>query len=60
MEGLQTAYRSAMAHAQESTAKLSSLVSSLEKSKTIESASSSSGVGSSADQSVLLLTRPPR
>ncbi|KAL3825475.1 hypothetical protein ACJIZ3_021504 [Penstemon smallii] len=61
MEGIQKAYRSAMSQAQESTAKLSSLASSLEKGKSIDSASSSSGMGSSTDQSRLLLTtRPPR
>ncbi|KAL3625271.1 hypothetical protein CASFOL_030725 [Castilleja foliolosa] len=67
MEGLQKAYRSAVSQAQESTAKLSSLASSLEKTKSIDSVSSS-GYGPSSsssssfttDQSRLLLTRPPR
>ncbi|KAK6152062.1 hypothetical protein DH2020_014697 [Rehmannia glutinosa] len=66
MEELQKAYRSAMTQAQESTAKLSSFASSLEKVKSIDSApsSSASGIGCSSalstDQSRLLLTRPPR
>ncbi|KAK6126711.1 hypothetical protein DH2020_039550 [Rehmannia glutinosa] len=66
MEELQKAYRSAMTQAQESTAKLSSFASSLEKVKSIDSApsSSASGIGYSSalstDQSRLLLTRPPR
>ncbi|KAK4432774.1 hypothetical protein Salat_1039600 [Sesamum alatum] len=64
MEGLQKAYRSAMSQAQESTAKLSSFAASLEKNKSIDSASSPSGLGSSSalatDQSRMLLSRSPR
>ncbi|KAL0315909.1 UNVERIFIED_CONTAM: hypothetical protein Sradi_5469100 [Sesamum radiatum] len=64
MEELQKAYRSAMSQAQESTAKLSSYAASLEKAKSIDSASPSSGLGSSSalstDQSRMLLARSPR
>ncbi|GER40945.1 P-loop containing nucleoside triphosphatehydrolases superfamily protein [Striga asiatica] len=66
MDELQKAYRSAVSQAQETTAKISSLASSLEKTNSASpSPSSSSGIGPpsyslSADQSRLLLARPPR
>ncbi|KAK6147576.1 hypothetical protein DH2020_018488 [Rehmannia glutinosa] len=62
MEGLQKAYRNAISQAHESTAKLSSFAASLNKTKSVDSySSSSSGIGSSstysADQSPLVLAR---
>ncbi|KAL2503341.1 hypothetical protein Fot_37189 [Forsythia ovata] len=60
MEGLQKAYRSAMSQAQESTAKLSSYASSVEKTSLNSNSSSGSSVDLSADHSRILLTRPPR
>ncbi|KAL7091923.1 hypothetical protein ACP275_12G133600 [Erythranthe tilingii] len=65
MEELQKAYQSALSQAQESTAKISSFVSSLEKAKSIDSSSATSSLGSSSsalstDQSQLLLTRSSR
>ncbi|KAG8376267.1 hypothetical protein BUALT_Bualt09G0045500 [Buddleja alternifolia] len=64
MEELQRAYRSAMSQAQESTAKLTSFAASLDKNKSIDSSaansSSSAAATYSADQSRLLLARPPR
>ncbi|KAL8488144.1 hypothetical protein ACS0TY_023975 [Phlomoides rotata] len=61
MEGLQKAYNSAISQATESAAKLSSYAASLEKTKNIDSSSSSStsGIGSSSDASRALLLRPP-
>ncbi|XP_051150195.1 uncharacterized protein LOC127264736 [Andrographis paniculata] len=61
MEGLRKAYSDAVAQAQESKAKLTSLASSLEKTnKPLDSLPSSSSSSYSTDHSRLLLARPSR